>query len=421
MPTYAMPHDAVSYFMSAVAHYQAGDYSMAITDLEYVTSASPMFGEAHCNLAALYNCMGRRAEAITEAESAVALLPNDADSHNNLAVAYHSVGRYADSLRSARRSVALDQNKAIAHFNVALLLLLSGDFSQGWDEYIWTWRVPSRSAEYRLLEVIQTWSGEDFGGRSLVITLDEGFGDALQFVRYLPLVKSRGGTVTLVIPEPLLNLFNELPGVDHLLLLETGISADLHVPLSGLSRIFFPEFGFRERPLLYIHAQQECIAHWRQRLERPGKLRVGIVWSGDPGHANDRRRSMRIDDFAPLSDIEGVAWFGLQKGIDEDLRGFGSLTIDPLGSEIGDFSDTAAIIMQLDLVITVDTAVAHLAGALGKPVWTLLHFVPDWRWQLERDDSPWYPTMRLFRQPTDGDWAAVIANVALSLHILKQC
>jgi hypothetical protein len=158
------------------------------------------------------------------------------------------------------------------------------------------------------------------------------------------------------------------------------------------------------------------------RVERPARLRVGIVWAGNPNpdNANDHRRACRLEDFAALGAVDEIAWFGLQKGRGEERRSCGSLTLDPLGAEIGDFGDTAAILTHLDLVISIDTAIVHLAGAMGKPVWTLLPFASDWRWMLERGDSPWYPTMRLFRQPRAGDWASVFAQVALNLRALSS-
>jgi hypothetical protein len=411
-----MNTDAVTHFRIACYYYSLGDCGNSIKQLESAISLAPTFGEAYCNLAGLYSSVNRREEAIIAAERAVSIFPNDADCHSNLAVAYHSTSRYDEAIVSAKRALELDPNHAMAHFNLAMLLLLSGDFSWGWEEYIWTWRVPFRITGYPLLERLTTWQGEGFSGKSLLITVDEGFGDSMQIVRYLPLVKSRGGEVTLLVSDPLLELFENLSGVDCVRLSEADIYADLHIPLSGLPRLFFGEAGFKSLPTPYLMAQPKRIDLWKRRLSSPGKLRVGIVWSGDPMHANNKRRSMQIDDFAPLGDIEGVTWFGLQKGIDEELRGCGSLVIDSLGSEIHDFADTAAIIETLDLVISIDTAVVHLAGALGKPVWTLLHFVPDWRWQLDRVDSPWYPTMRLFRQPSDGDWESVISEVATCLR-----
>jgi hypothetical protein len=319
-----------------------------------------------------------------------------------------------------------------AHVNLALSLLVLGNFARGWDEYVWMWRAlaerwprPHRNP-YQHLDRVTLWSGETFAGRQLLITLDQGYGDAIQMVRYLPAVKARGGRVILEVRAALVQLFADLPGVDELrvagdgAMLADDVDLDLQVPLLGLPRALATNLTSIPAPIPYLRAQPERVARWRRRLESPARLRVGIVWAGNPGHDSDRRRSVRLEDFVALGGIDGIAWFGLQKGRNEERQSCGSFTLDPLGAEIGDFADSAAILAQLDLVIAVDTAIVHLAGAMGKPVWTLLPFAADWRWLLARGDSPWYPTMRLFRQPTAGDWASVFAEVARELRALQS-
>jgi hypothetical protein len=257
-----------------------------------------------------------------------------------------------------------------------------------------------------------------------LITPDQGFGDAIQMVRYLPTVKALGGRVILEAKAPLIPLFADIASIDELRTHVDGADladdVDLQIPLSGLPRAFGTDLGSIHAPIPYLRPSQERIERWRPRLERSAGLRVGVAWAGSSSYDNDRRRSMRLEDFAVLGKIDGIAWFGLQKGRDEERRSCGSLTFDPLGAQIGDFADTAAILVQLDLLISSDTSIVHLAGALGMPVWTLLPFAPDWRWLLARDDSPWYPTMRLFRQPTAGDWASVFADVARELRSFER-
>jgi hypothetical protein len=257
----------------------------------------------------------------------------------------------------------------------------------------------------------------------LLITREQGFGDAIQMVRYLPAVKALGGHVVLEVFPALVSLFAGLPGVDELRVVDDVTSyvddVDLYIPLMALPRAFGTDLATIPAPIPYLPAPGERVERWRPRLQSAARLRVGIVWSGNPSHANDHRRSCRFEDFAALGAIDGIAWFGLQRGHDAERRSCGPLTLEPLGAEIGDFADTAAILTHLDLVISVDTSIVHLAGAMGKPVWTLLPFSPDWRWMIERSDSPWYPTMRLFRQPRIGDWASVFAEVAGELRALE--
>jgi len=266
------------------------------------------------------------------------------------------------------------------------------------------------------------WDGEPFAGATLLVTRDQGYGDAIAFARYLPAVKARGGRVILETAPALAPLFAQLTAIDELRVVdEATIHADpidLHIPIWGLPGALRTELDTIPAAVPYLHPAPERRARWRRVLAGTARRRIGIVWAGNPDHRNDHHRSCRLDDFAPLGGIDGVAWFGLQHGAQGARRGCGTLEIEPLGPRIADFADTAAIVRELDLVITVDTAVAHLAGALGTPVWTLLPYAPDWRWLRERHDSPWYPTMRLFRQPRPGDWAAVIAAVGQALQSL---
>jgi len=379
-----------------------------------------------------YACLGAAAAnldaldiALDATRRALELDATSVETHTNLSWIYYMSGRYCEAIAASEAAIALRPDFAEAHMNLALSLLVCGEFARGWKEYVWIWRLPARRAQYPYLDRVTLWGGESFAGRQLIITFDQGFGDAIQMVRYLPEVSARGGRVILEVSAALVPLFADLPGVDELRVhSDVAIPSDdvdLHVPLSGLPGALATDLTSIPAPIPYLRVQPGRVERWRPRLEiAGGRLRVGIVWAGDPNHENDRRRSVRLEDFAALGRIDDIAWFGLQKGRDEALRSWGSFTLDPLGAEIGDFADTAAILAQLDLVIAVDTSIVHLAGALGIPVWTLVPFNPDWRWLLGRVDSPWYPTMRLFRQPTAGDWDSVFAEVARELHIQAQ-
>jgi tetratricopeptide (TPR) repeat protein len=440
----------------AAALIELERYDEAIEASLCALQLAPELAAAHENLARAYRRSGRERDALGPALRAIDARPNRAayielgtsalgldafeiaiaanrraleldgscaGAYNNLGGAYHAMGRYAEAIAACDAALALQPDFALAHFNRGLSLLVRGDFERGWADYEWTFRVPANRARYPYLDRVPLWMGEPCAGRRLLLTLDQGLGDAIQMIRYVPALKARGAHVIVEVNAPLVELFSDLPGIDELRLRPAAGApnpdVDAHVPLFGLPRAL----GTLDRasipaPIPYLRALPERTERWRSRLQRRAGLRVGIVWAGNPEHANDRHRSVRLEDFAVLAEVAGIAWFGLQKGRDEARRCCGALTLEPLGADIADFADSAAIVEQLDLVIAVDTAIVHLAGALGKPVWTLLPFVPDWRWLLERDDSPWYPTMRLFRQPAIGDWAPVFAAVARELRAL---
>jgi tetratricopeptide (TPR) repeat protein len=410
------------------AHLKLGNYAGAEAALLASLRMTP-HADAYANLSGTYMLMDRADAAIAAFERAIELDPSHAgatgeQTYCNIGMMYHATGRYAKAISAYEAAIALQPDFAEAHMNLAFSLLVGGDFARGWDEYIWMWRLPAARNWYPYLDRAALWNGETFAGRKLLITREQGFGDAIQMARYLPAVKARGGRVILEVLPALLPLFEALPDVDELRVVgEVTIyrdDVDLYIPLMGLARALGTDICAIPAPIPYLRAPDERVEHWRRRLESPARLRVGFVWAGNPKHPNDRHRSCRLEDFAALGALEGIAWFGLQDGRDAERLSCGPLTLDPLGAEIRDFADRAAILTHLDLVIAVDTSIVHLAGAMGKPVWTLLPFSPDWRWMLERGDSPWYPTMQLFRQPHAGDWASVFAEVASELSALRS-
>jgi tetratricopeptide (TPR) repeat protein len=452
----AKPDFAAVYSNFAVVLIDLGRYDEAIRTLEAAVQLAPNMPEAHMNLGQAYRRSGRFREAIDATRNALELRPDYRDAylnlalaafeleefdssidanrraleldattpqtHYNLAMVYHLCGRYAEAIATYEAALALWPDFVEAHANLAFSLLVGGDFARGWNEYVWIWRLPAKRAQYPYLDRATLWNGEAFAGRQLLITRDQGFGDAIQMARYFPAVKARGGRVVLEALPALVPLFEGLPGIDELRVVGDAAiirdDVDLYIPITVLPRAFGTDLTSIPAPIPYLRASDERVERWRGRMERPAHLRVGIVWAGFPGNVDDRHRSVRLEDFATLGSVDGIAWFGLQKGRDEERLSCGPLTINPLGADIRDFADTAAILTHLDLVISVDTAIVHLAGAMGKPVWTLLPFVPDWRWMTERRDSPWYPTMRLFRQPCAGDWASVFAEVTRELRAL---
>jgi hypothetical protein len=293
--------------------------------------------------------------------------------------------------------------------------LRKGDLRSGWPEYEWRDRV-TELALARVEDSTPRWDGGDLGGKRILLRAEQGLGDTIQFIRYLPHVAARGGTVTVAVPRDLLDLLRQIEGTAQWIATgEPTPEHDVHCPLPSLMLAMGTELATIPAPAKYLSADPTLKSKWQERLARETRKKVGLVWAGGPKHPHDKLRSMRLEQLAALAH-EKVALFSLQKG--EPARQIGSarMPITDWSNELNTWSDTAALVDCLDVVVTVDTSVAHLAGAMGKPVWVLLPFVPDWRWMLGRADSPWYPSMRLFRQHRTGDWIDPVAELAEALH-----
>jgi len=377
---------------------QLGRLDEAIACCRAALALRPGFAQALYNLGNLLWQAGRLEESVACCRQAVAALPGDAQAHAALGIALRQRGRLADAEASSRTAIALRPDLAEAHTNLAMVLIAQGDYPAGWREYEWRWRTPDFAPGLRHFAQPQ-WRGEVGGGRTLLLHAEQGFGDTLQFCRYAMLAASRGFRVVLEVQAPLLRLLRGLP-----LALGTTLAT---VPSA----------------LCYLRADAAQAASWRARLDaldRPG-LRVGLVWAGNPrplspaAAAVDRRRSVPPAMLAPLVAVPGVHFVSLQKTGPAAPAAFG---LTDCMAEVTDFADTAALVQNLDLVISVDTAVAHLAAALGRPVWLLDRFDHCWRWLAGRADSPWYPTLRVYRQPQPDDWASVVADVARDLRSL---
>jgi tetratricopeptide (TPR) repeat protein len=346
--------------------------------------------------------------------------PNHTDVCNNLATALLMTGQYQESLRFFRKATNLKPDSPLAHFHLSFVLLLLGDFKNGWKEYFWRWGME----EYRIPNWPQPiWDGADFSGKALFIHVEQGFGDMIQVVRYIPLVAQRGGKIILQCQKELLPLIKNVEGVERFITCGDPLpSFDIHCPLLCLPMIFDTNLDTIPANIPYIRADDLLVKKWKEKIGDTSSVKVGVIWRGNPVHKRDRERSIPFEQLAPLAEVGGVSFYSLQKReIFEQLRPPScGLTLIDFMDEVRDFSDTAALIENLDLVISVDTSVAHLAGAMGKPVWALIQFSPDWRWLLEREDSPWYPTMRLFRQKTRGDWSKVIERIGQELGKLVE-
>jgi hypothetical protein len=316
------------------------------------------------------------------------------------------------------RALDVAPDHAGAHWNLAWELLRHGRLSEGWSHYEWRWKWDGFGDRPRGFPQPQ-WDGACLEGKRILLHAEQGLGDAIQFARYAPLVAARGGRVVLEVPRPLVRLMGSLDGVETVLARGDRLPAfDCHCPLMSLPHVFGTTLETIPSEVPYLSAPRRAPAVAGQGS---GRLRsIGLVWAGSPGHARDERRSIALDLFAPLTQIEGLRWHSLQKGPAAAalVTPPPGLTIVNLGASIGDFADTAAMVASLDLVISVDTSVAHLAGALGTPVWILVPAKSDWRWLIDRDDSPWYPTARLFRQHTERDWGSVVDQVRHALRNL---
>jgi hypothetical protein len=346
--------------------------------------------------------------------------PKDARAFTNLSNILCGSGRYAEALESVERALAIDPEHAESHYARALLLLTLGDYAAGWVEYEWRLRMKSVFSDPSRRFPMPLWDGRRMEGGSILLHGELAYGESLQFVRYARLVADRCGAVLFECMPPLKSLLARVDGVTRAVAPEEALPPfDTHALISSLPRIFGTTLQNIPWSGPYIEADRNRVAAWRRVVdaEAPGQFKVGLVWSGNPKAANNRDRSLKFEMLAPLREIPGTALYSLQK----DAPHFGeqatrAFRIFDHTKRLVDFSDTAALIRCLDLVITVDTAVAHLAGAMGAPVWVLLNRTADWRYHLERSDNPWYPGMRLFRQVREGEWAGVIENVAHALR-----
>jgi tetratricopeptide (TPR) repeat protein len=361
----------------------------------------------------------RYPEGIAAFENAMAVedsANDDGDAFVNLALAYAEDGRAAEALAVFERYLP-ERPSPRAGLAYAGALLRSGRLREGWRQYEYRWlEEPLRSS--RACDGVPEWNGQDLRGRTVMLDPEQGTGDSIQFVRYASLLKSSGANVYLRAKSELAYLLRTSNGVDRVFAVEEPLPVfDFRIPLMSLPRVFGTNLDSIPAEVPYLRADPERKARWSARVRVDGRLNVGLVWAGNPGHVRDRFRSIPLSLLSPLSSIDCVRFVSLQKGTaaeEATKTSFGVSMLD-LAPELFDFSDTAALIDALDLVIAVDTAVLHLAGALGKPVWALLPAPSDFRWVENRDDSPWYPTMRLFRQTKRDDWNEVVARVATAL------
>ena len=403
------PDYAVAYSNRGNALTHLRRWPEAASSYRRALALKPDFAEVLANLGAVQSDLGELDEALACVDRAIALKPDHADAHANRGIVLSHLNRVADAVVSCDRALALQPDSADYARNRAHLALLTGDFAAGWRHLERRWQARGFTSPDRQFAQ-PLWRGEPLDGRSLLLHAEQGYGDTIQFCRYAPMAAGRG-RVCLEVPGELVRVMSCLPGLAGII--PSGATLppfDLHCPLLSLPAAFQTELDTIPGPVGYLRADPSLRSQWS--LPPADGPRVGIAWSGRPSHRNDGNRSLPLAALLPLLEC-GAALHSLQPAMhdaDRDVLA-GERRIDPVGLGFTDFADTAAVVAQLDLVIGVDTSVAHLAAALGRPTWILLPFAPDWRWLLDREDSPWYPTARLFRQQARGDWVSVIERV----------
>jgi len=385
----------------------------AIEAYRQALAIDPNLAEFENSLGIALKMLGKFDEAVAAYRRALALKPNYVEAHSNLGSALQGQGKLTEALAAYHRAESIDPGYTEAHYNESIAQLLLGNFAVGWGKY------ECRKREARTFARPE-WRGETpLAGKSILLYAEQGLGDTLQFVRYVPLVAERGATIYLEVQSSLKALLSPFPHVKATYGKGDALpDFDVCCPLLSLPFVFGTQLDSIPATVPYLHAPAESVARWRAVLAPVKTPRVGVVWAGNPFHKNDRHRSIPLEQFQAIFDEPGVRFVGLQKLLkktDEPLLARRPEVVN-LSPEIKNFADTAAIIAELDLVITVDTSVAHLSGALGKPTWVLLPLAPDWRWLLHRDNSPWYPTARLFRQPAMHDWDSVLQRVRTELQ-----
>jgi tetratricopeptide (TPR) repeat protein len=411
------PYSAENFFNLGNVYKDKQEINKSIESFQEAIRLRPDYHQALNNLALLLHGQGRLEEAIAFFYQALEARADEAEIFNNLGNVYKDQKRMEQAVEAYRRAVNLNPTYPEGHWNLALALLMTRNFEQGWPEYEWRWKIKgviSRGDFERPL-----WDGRPLEGKRILLYAEQGFGDTVQFIRYVPSVLERGGRVVVECQPELVSLLQTMKGIEAVIPHGNPLpNFDVQCPLLSLPLIFRTDLSTIPSPIPYLRTDPEKVQKWRDRLASDqGNYKVGLVWAGKPDHSNDHNRSISFNELWPLFLIPGISFYGLQRGTaampaKESPPGPNWVN---LSDELYDFSETGAAIQNLDLIISVDTAVAHLAGALGRPVWTLLPFAPDWRWLLDREDTPWYPTMKLFRQTTFRQWAGAIKKVAAQL------
>ncbi|HEY9907785.1 MAG TPA: tetratricopeptide repeat protein [Thermosynechococcaceae cyanobacterium] len=404
------PNHAEAWGNLGGALQQQGNLEAAIAHYQKAIDLNPNFADAYQNLAVALQGLDRLEEAVQQCDRVIALKPDLADMHYNRGYMLRRLGRLREAIVSYRRAIDLKPDFVLAHKNLGHALLLTGDLPNGFAEYQWRWRQEGWTPRPFPQPI---WDGSPLKGKTILLHAEQGMGDTMQFIRYAKQVKQLGGQVIVECQQPLIRLLAGVAEIDRLIPQESPLpSFDVHASLLNLPHILGTALETIPAEIPYLFSQFTLTP---SLIPPSPQFKIGIVWTGNPSHKNNSYRSFSLEQVRSLS-LPQTQFYSLQKGDAAAELQNSDLQIVDLSSHLEDFADTAAAIAALDLVITIDTSVAHLAGAMGKPVWVLLSFAPDWRWMVDRLDSPWYPTARLFRQPSPGDWQSVFTQVRTALE-----
>ncbi|MEI6713371.1 MAG: tetratricopeptide repeat-containing glycosyltransferase family protein [Verrucomicrobiota bacterium] len=405
-----------------LAYRGAKQTDAAIDHYQQAIRLRPNFAQALNNLGAAQQLKLQFNEALVSYNQALEIQPEYLSVWNNLGTLFQSQHHLPEAIQAYQKAQRIDPKYFQAHVNEGHARLLMGDFGIGWLKHEYRWLATRTNPQRSFTQPL--WRGEEsLAGKTILLHSEQGLGDTIQFIRYPEPLTQLGATVLLEIQPSLLRLAATGPGVHSVHTYGNSLPAfDFHCPLMSLPLAFKTTLETIPNQTPYLSAPTDALIKWKAIVPRGANLKVGIVWRGNPTHENDANRSVPFTLLEPLLDLNHADFVNLQLGLsDPESNAFHqrSNCMDPTG-EILDYADTAALITQLDLVISADTSVAHLAGALGKPVWILLPFSPDWRWMLDRKDSPWYPSAQLFRQPTPQAWMPVISALTTSLSTVAQ-
>lgn len=400
-------------------------YDEALASYRRALDIKPDYAEALNNMGIVLSQQGDYDEAVICFRRAIELKPDYAEAFSNLGITLTERGELDEALASYNEAVRLRENYPDAYMNRALAFLVRGDFERGWREYEWRWKC--KDFNPRKFGKPQ-WGGEPLDGRTVMFHAEQGFGDTFQFVRYVRMVKEQhGGRMIVWCPKPLIPILSQCPYIDQLTVEGEKLPEfDVHLPLLSLPHIFGTTLTTVPAEVPYLFAKPELVEHWRRELSYIDAFRIAINWQGNPRYRGDRHRSIPLEKFAPLAQMPGVRLISLQKGFGSEQipKLAGKFSVTELGGHVdgaaGAFMDTAAVLKNVDLFVTSDTALAHLAGGLGVRVWMPLPKAADWRWLLLREDCPWYPTMRLFRQKEFGNWEEVFERICRGVEELAR-